>query len=88
MTRSDDEGVFHHDAEMMGAVDAHLLNTSVQNISWEGIEVTVKDRETKQPKSLIHRVDGLVEAGTGLSPLFCLVAVEPLTPHHQGKSAP
>ncbi|KAJ0320082.1 hypothetical protein Brms1b_003389 [Colletotrichum noveboracense] len=63
MTRSDDEGVYHHDAEMMGAVGAHLLNTSVQNISWEGIEVTVKDRETKQPKSIVHRVDGLVEAG-------------------------
>ncbi|OLN81820.1 ABC transporter G family member 12 [Colletotrichum chlorophyti] len=51
------------DLEMMGAPDAHLLNTTVQNISWEGIEVTVKDRATKQPKRIVDHVDGLVKAG-------------------------
>ncbi|KAK2050685.1 ABC transporter [Colletotrichum somersetense] len=60
--RYEDHGFAKHDAEM-GAVDAHLLNTTVHNISWNGIEVTVKDRETKQPKSIVHQVDGIVEAG-------------------------
>ncbi|KAK1971849.1 ABC transporter [Colletotrichum sublineola] len=60
--RCENHGFSKHDAEM-GAVDAYLLNTTVQNISWNGIEVTVKDRETKQPKSIVHQVDGLVEAG-------------------------
>lgn len=64
MTNSDSERVFHHDMEISGAADAHLLNTTVRNISWEGVEVTVRDRETKQPKSIVQRVDGLVEAGT------------------------
>ncbi|TDZ71817.1 ABC transporter G family member 11 [Colletotrichum trifolii] len=59
----DNESVSRHDAEMMGAPDAHLLNTTVHNISWEGIEVTVKDRETKKPKNLVDGVDGIVEAG-------------------------
>ncbi|KAK1637248.1 P-loop containing nucleoside triphosphate hydrolase protein [Colletotrichum phormii] len=63
MTHGDNNCFFEHDVEMMGSVDAHLLNTTVQNISWEGTEVTVKDRETKQPKRIVDRVNGLVEAG-------------------------
>ncbi|KAK1674484.1 P-loop containing nucleoside triphosphate hydrolase protein [Colletotrichum godetiae] len=63
MTHGDNNSFFEHDVEMMGSVDAHLLNTTVQNISWEGTEVTVKDRETKQPKKIVDRVNGLVEAG-------------------------
>ncbi|KAK1999922.1 ABC transporter [Colletotrichum falcatum] len=62
VTRLKDHGFSKHDSEM-GAADAHLLNTTVQNISWNGIQVTVKDRETKQPKNIVHQVDGLVEAG-------------------------
>ncbi|EXF76561.1 ABC transporter [Colletotrichum fioriniae PJ7] len=63
MTNGDNNSFFEHDVEMMGSVDAHLLNTTVQNISWEGTEVTVKDRVTKQPKKIVDHVDGLVEAG-------------------------
>ncbi|KXH27118.1 ABC transporter [Colletotrichum nymphaeae SA-01] len=63
MTHGDNNSFFEHDVEMMGSVDAHLLNTTVQNISWEGTEVTVKDRVTKQPKKIVDHVNGIVEAG-------------------------
>ncbi|KAL0931003.1 ABC transporter [Colletotrichum truncatum] len=63
MATREDDGVTSSDIEMMGIPDAHLLNTTVNNISWEGIEVTVKDRETKEPKSIVHNVDGFVQAG-------------------------
>ncbi|KAF4783198.1 ABC transporter [Colletotrichum scovillei] len=63
MTHGDNNSFFEHDVEMLGSVDAHLLNTTVQNISWEGTEVTVKDRVTKQPKKIVDHVNGIVEAG-------------------------
>lgn len=47
-----------------GGAGSHLLrNTTVHNISWSGITVTVTDRETKQPKTLLDNVHGYVEAG-------------------------
>lgn len=46
------------------AGSSHLLrNTTVHNISWSGITVTVTDRETKRPKTLLDNVQGYVEAG-------------------------
>lgn len=51
------------DVEQYGLADSHLYNTTVQNISWQGITVTVKDRETKQPKAIVDNVEGYVEAG-------------------------
>lgn len=47
-----------------GGAGSHLLrNTTVHNISWSGITVTVTDRETKQLKTLLDNVQGYVEAG-------------------------
>lgn len=47
-----------------GGDGSHLLrNTTVHNISWSGVTVTVTDRETKQPKTLLDNVQGYVEAG-------------------------
>ncbi|KAL1875208.1 hypothetical protein Daus18300_003279 [Diaporthe australafricana] len=47
-----------------GAAGSHLLrNTTVHNISWSGVTVTVTDRETKQPKTLVDNIQGYVEAG-------------------------
>lgn len=47
-----------------GTAGSHLLrNTTVHNISWSGITVTVTDRKTKQPKTLLDNVHGYVEAG-------------------------
>jgi hypothetical protein len=58
------------DVEQSAAAKDHFRNTTVHNISWEGITVTVKDRETKQPKTLVHNVNGMVEAGPYPLPPF------------------
>lgn len=51
------------DLEQDVMAEVHLRNTAVQNISWSGVTVTVKDRVTKNPKVLVDKVDGHVEAG-------------------------
>ncbi|KAL8370363.1 hypothetical protein RB595_000645 [Gaeumannomyces hyphopodioides] len=51
------------DVESRGASEEHLMNTTVQNISWKGITVTVTDRQTKQPKRLVDDLEGVVYAG-------------------------
>lgn len=51
------------DVERHAATEAYLRNTTVKNISWHDITVTVKDRETKQPKVVVDKVEGYVEAG-------------------------
>lgn len=51
------------DIERAAAGEAHLRNTTVQNVSWTGITITVKDRETKLPKTLVDNVSGIVQAG-------------------------
>ncbi|KAK0621462.1 P-loop containing nucleoside triphosphate hydrolase protein [Bombardia bombarda] len=51
------------DVEKRAVAEAHLINTTVRNISWKGATVTVKDRETKLPKNIIENVEGIVEAG-------------------------
>jgi hypothetical protein len=40
-----------------------LINSSVRSFSWKDITVTVKDRQTKQPKELLHDINGVVKAG-------------------------
>lgn len=51
------------DVEQRPVVEKHLLNTTVKNITWSGVTVTVKDRETKEPKTIVDNVEGIVEAG-------------------------
>lgn len=51
------------DIEKQAVAEAHLKNTTVQNVSWRGVTVTVKDRVTKQPKTIVENVEGIVEAG-------------------------
>ncbi|KAK3379345.1 P-loop containing nucleoside triphosphate hydrolase protein [Lasiosphaeria ovina] len=51
------------DIERRAVAEAHLQNTTVRNISWRGVTVTVKDRETKLPKAIVENVEGIVEAG-------------------------
>lgn len=45
------------------AGDGHLINTTVKSFAWRDITVTVKDHKTKQPKSLLWNVNGIVKAG-------------------------
>ncbi|KAJ5809614.1 uncharacterized protein N7503_001832 [Penicillium pulvis] len=40
-----------------------LMNGSVSQFSWSGLNVTVKDRQTKQPRDLIHDISGDVRQG-------------------------
>jgi hypothetical protein len=40
-----------------------LDNRSVRSFAWEDVTVTVKDRETKEPKKILSKVDGCVKAG-------------------------
>jgi hypothetical protein len=42
---------------------APLTNSTVQSYAWENISVTVKDRETKQPKTIVSKINGIVKAG-------------------------
>ncbi|KAK4149738.1 ABC transporter G family member 15 [Chaetomidium leptoderma] len=51
------------DVERGSAANSHLLNTTVHSLAWKGITVTVKDRETKLPKTIVDNVQGIVEAG-------------------------
>lgn len=55
-------GVRNIDVEKL-AHDAHLLNTTVQNFTWQGVTVTVKDRKTKLKKKILDDVQGIVNAG-------------------------
>ncbi|KAK4039977.1 hypothetical protein C8A01DRAFT_36027 [Parachaetomium inaequale] len=50
------------DIERGAAADSHL-STTVHSLAWKGITVTVKDRETKLPKTIVDNVHGIVEAG-------------------------
>lgn len=57
------KGTAHVDIEKQAVAEAHLKNTTVQNISWKGVNVVVKDRITKEPKAIVDNVEGIVEAG-------------------------
>lgn len=51
------------DIEQKAVDEAHVQNTTVQSYSWKGVTVTVKDRQTKQPKAILSGIDGSVKAG-------------------------
>ncbi|KAF7554653.1 hypothetical protein G7046_g6761 [Stylonectria norvegica] len=54
---------FAMDPEQRPVAEKHLQNTTVKNITWRGVTVTVKDRESKKPKTIVDNVDGVVDAG-------------------------
>src|SRR4051812_11757119 len=55
--------VTNMDIERHAVAEAHLKNTTIRHLAWRGITVTVKDRETKLPKTILENVEGIVEAG-------------------------
>ena len=57
---SDEVGVLDLERNESGRF---LMNYSVQNFSWSGLTVTVKDRQTKQPRDLINGVSGDAQQG-------------------------
>jgi hypothetical protein len=40
-----------------------LMNETVRNFSWQGLTVTVKDRESKKARDLINDISGDVQHG-------------------------
>lgn len=46
-----------------GLDHAHLMNDTVQSFAWKDVNVTVKDRATKQPLDILSNISGVVEAG-------------------------
>lgn len=56
----------HHavmDVEKDAGGYAHLSNTTIRSFSWEGVTVTVRDRHTKQLKTILSDVSGVVKSG-------------------------
>ncbi|KAK2804510.1 hypothetical protein FQN50_006585 [Emmonsiellopsis sp. PD_5] len=51
------------DLESNSSDHAFLTNETVQSFSWKGVSVTVKDRETKQPKTILDNASGHVTQG-------------------------
>ncbi|OBT55673.1 hypothetical protein VE04_06922 [Pseudogymnoascus sp. 24MN13] len=51
------------DLEQRPTSEKQLINTTVHNITWRGVTVTVTDRKTKQLKTLVDNIEGVVQAG-------------------------
>jgi hypothetical protein len=51
------------DPEQRPAAEKQFLNASVETLSWSGLRVTVKERKTGQPKTLVDDVEGMLQAG-------------------------
>nr|POE75483.1 abc transporter g family member 11 [Quercus suber] len=49
--------------KMIGGDYAQLTNTNIRSFGWKGVTVTVKDRQTQQPKTILNDVNGIVKAG-------------------------
>jgi hypothetical protein len=56
----------HNDIEK-NADYAHLSNSSVRSYAWENVSVAVKDRQTKQQRTILHQCNGVVNAGEMLA---------------------
>lgn len=52
------------DLEKNAADYAHLTNASIRSFGWKTVTVTVKDRSTKKPKTILHGINGIVNAGS------------------------
>ncbi|KAM0723909.1 hypothetical protein Q7P37_000899 [Cladosporium fusiforme] len=49
--------------KMIGGDYAQLTNTNIRSFGWKGVTVTVKDRQTQQPKTILSDVNGIVKSG-------------------------
>jgi hypothetical protein len=49
--------------KMIGGDYAQLTNTNIRSFGWKGVTVTVKDRQSQQPKTILSDVNGIVKAG-------------------------
>ncbi len=60
---STNEKARSRDLELNSVPTAHLINDVVQTFGWQGMNVTVKDRATNQPLSILSDANGVVKAG-------------------------
>lgn len=51
------------DVEQKSVDDAYLNNSTISTFAWQGINVTIKDRESSQPKAILENVEGYVNTG-------------------------
>lgn len=51
------------DLELAAIPSVHLVNEIVETFGWKAVNVTVKDRTTKAPLSILTDANGLVRAG-------------------------
>ncbi|KAF2837618.1 putative ABC transporter [Patellaria atrata CBS 101060] len=58
-----EEQLSAQDVEKYSGEFAHLTNDCVRSFSWEGVNATVQDRQTKSPKSILSDINGIVKAG-------------------------
>lgn len=86
------------DSKQLPLAEKRLLNTPVETLSWSGLTVTVKERETGQPKTLVDNVEGIMQAGWFPPPIFtnqgwllsinCLQVNAALSWAHRGAARP
>lgn len=58
-----DSHVHGKDLELNTVPSVHLVNDIVETFGWKAMNVTVKDRTTKAPLSILTDANGLVRAG-------------------------
>ncbi|OAX77397.1 hypothetical protein ACJ72_08305, partial [Emergomyces africanus] len=51
------------DIEATSGEHAFLMNETVHSFAWKGVSVTVKDHETKKPKTILENASGHVNPG-------------------------
>ncbi|RDA91164.1 hypothetical protein CP533_4805 [Ophiocordyceps camponoti-saundersi (nom. inval.)] len=51
------------DPEQLPVAEGHMRNTTIRNMAWHGVTVTVQDRETKKAKTIVDNAEAIVEAG-------------------------
>ena len=49
--------------KMIGGDYAQLTNTNIRSFGWKCVTVTVKDRQSQQPKTILSDVNGIVKSG-------------------------
>ncbi|TKA66773.1 hypothetical protein B0A55_09100, partial [Friedmanniomyces simplex] len=49
--------------KMIGGDYAQLTNTNIRSFGWKGVTVSVKDRQSQQPKTILSDINGIVKAG-------------------------
>ncbi|PHH79716.1 hypothetical protein CDD80_3959 [Ophiocordyceps camponoti-rufipedis] len=63
MSSSSSAGDTDKDSEQGPIQDSTLYNSTVDNFSWSGVSVQVKDKKTKELRTIVDNAAGIVQAG-------------------------